>query len=57
MDLSAEEKPSESSPQRSSWPVVESVLSFLRQLSGFFTLTEEERLQAGIVLGDERREE
>ena len=55
MDPSAEETPPDSNPQRSSWPVVDSVLGFLRQLNGFFTLTEEERLQAGIVLGDERR--
>ena len=36
---------------------MQTVKGFFRRLAGFFTLTEEERLQAGIQVGGQGRDE
>ena len=56
MDISADKYQSDGHQSNPFLAVLQAVQGFLSRLTGIFTLTEEERLEAGIYLGGEGRE-
>lgn len=55
MDISADQSKSDSKRSRPFLTVLQTIRGFIGGLIGFFTLTEEERLEAGVVIGNQRR--
>jgi hypothetical protein len=51
MDISADKYKSDGNQSNPFFTVMRTIHGFVRGLIGFFTLTEEERLKAGIYLG------
>jgi hypothetical protein len=57
MDISADKSKSDSKWSRPFIAVLQTIRGFIAGLIGFFTLTEEERLEAGVVMDNLRRDE
>jgi hypothetical protein len=57
MDISSEEYKSDKTRLVHFTAVMQTVKGIFRRLAGFFTLTEEERLQAGIQVGGKGSDE
>lgn len=57
MEISTEEYKSDKTRLVHFSAVMQTVKGIFRRLAGFFTLTEEERLQAGIQVGSQGRDE
>ena len=56
MDISSEKYQSDDNQSNSLFAVLQTVQGLFSRLTGIFTLTEEEQLEAGIYLGGEGRE-
>lgn len=56
MDISADKYKSDGDRTNALSVVWQAVLAMVRRLVGFFTLTEEDRLQAGIYVGGKGRD-
>jgi hypothetical protein len=56
MDISTDNYKSDGNQSNPFFAVLQTVQSLVRRLIGLFTLTEEERLKAGIYLGGEGRD-
>jgi hypothetical protein len=57
MDISGDEYKSDIHQPGSFFVVLQNARGFINRLLGYFTLTEEDRLEAGIDLNSEGREE
>jgi hypothetical protein len=57
MDISADKSKSDSKRSKPFLAVLQTIRGFIGELIGFFTLTEEECLEAGVVIGNQRRDE
>jgi hypothetical protein len=57
MDISADKSKPDSKRSWSFLAVLQTIRGFTEGLIGFFTLTEEERLEAGVIIGNQRRDE
>ena len=57
MDISADKSKSDSERSRPLFAVLQTIRGFIGGLIGFFTLTEEERLEAGVMVGNQSRDE
>ena len=57
MDISADKYESEDTRPAPFLAVLQTVRGFVRWLTGFFTLTEEDRSRAGVYFGGEGRDE
>jgi hypothetical protein len=57
MDISTDKYKSDGNRASSFLAVSQAIRGIVRRLIGFFTLTEEERLKAGISVGGEGRDE
>lgn len=57
MDISADKSKSDSKWSRPFLAALQTIRAFIGGLIGFFTLTEEERLEAGVMIGNQRRDE
>ena len=57
MDISADKSKSDSKWPRPFLAGWQTLKGFIGGLIGFFTLTEEERLEAGVIVGNQRRDE
>jgi hypothetical protein len=56
MDISSDKYKSYGNPSNPFFAILQAVQGLVRRLIGLFTLTEEERLKAGIYLGGEGRD-
>ena len=57
MDISADKSKSDSKRSRPFLAVLQTIRGFIGGLIGFFTLTEEERLEAGVIVSKQWRDE
>jgi hypothetical protein len=57
MDISADKSKSDNNRPRPFLAVLQTIRGFIEGLIGFFTLTEEERFEAGVVIGNQWRDE
>lgn len=57
MDISADKSKSDSKRSSLFSALLQTLRSFIGRLIGFFTLTEEERLEAGVMVGNQWHDE